>query len=167
MERATLLEMLRRVRSRGEVKRLGQRVDRDPAVRRALVRLATERGFEGSDSWPGKKLVRALRPVRELPPPTIVRRDEAFECLHCGRQVAPGGRRVRDHCPYCLRGRHLDVVPGDRAADCGGKMHPVRFEVRASVVWIGYACEACGYEWRVRAHDDDELPVSLSPNDLV
>ncbi len=47
---------------------------------------------------------------------------EAFVCKVCGRTVPPegAGSEYRNHCPYCLSSLHLDTVPGDRAAGCGG-----------------------------------------------
>ena len=44
------------------------------------------------------------------------RAGEAFVCTHCGRTV-PGdapGTSQRNHCPHCLRSRHVDVTVGDR-----------------------------------------------------
>ena len=47
---------------------------------------------------------------------------ESFTCKQCGRLVVSGGAGSghRNHCPNCLSSLHLDVEPGDRAADCGG-----------------------------------------------
>ncbi len=47
---------------------------------------------------------------------------EVFTCKVCGRLVTPegAGSGHRNHCPNCLTSLHLDVEPGDRAADCGG-----------------------------------------------
>ena len=52
---------------------------------------------------------------------------EAFTCRCCGRLVTPDGAASahRNHCPNCLTSLHVDVEPGDRAADCGGLMEPV------------------------------------------
>ena len=69
---------------------------------------------------------------------------------------------MRDHCPYCLRSLHVDDVPGDRAAGCGGILDPVdlRLEGRAGVV-IEYRCRRCGLTHRNRAHPEDILPDGL------
>ena len=47
---------------------------------------------------------------------------DSFTCKKCGRLVvsAGAGSGHRNHCPNCLTSLHLDVEPGDRAADCGG-----------------------------------------------
>lgn len=47
---------------------------------------------------------------------------DTFTCKACGWPVGPegAGSGHRNHCPNCLTSLHLDVEPGDRAADCGG-----------------------------------------------
>ena len=113
MQKAELLELLAGVRSRGEVKKLGQRVEREPALRQAMENLAEARGTFIEAGWAGKRLVRALLDrekdsrVRTNP----IHRDTAFQCVYCGEPVDPGGAMVRDHCPRCLRGLHVDRVP--------------------------------------------------------
>lgn len=150
-------------RSRGAQKRLAAAAAQDPELRGAIEALARRRGHAPDASWPEKKLVRAARArsaaaqVRRNP----IRRDTAFVCGHCGVDVAPGGGRVRDHCPRCLRSRHVDDVPGDRAAECGGLLDPVGFELDHGETVILYRCRTCGYDWRGRAHPDDALPPGL------
>ena len=48
--------------------------------------------------------------------------NKDFICKVCGRLVTAegAGSQHRNHCPNCLSSQHLDVEPGDRAADCGG-----------------------------------------------
>jgi hypothetical protein len=163
------LSRLAALRSRGEIKRLGAEADQDASLRLVLVGEAARRGVLEPGSLPGKKLVRALleraagAQVRANP----IHVDEAFTCGHCGRDVVAGGRPVRDHCPHCLRSLHVDVVPGDRAAGCGGFLDPVRFELDHGQVVIHYCCRRCGYAWRGRSHPDDALPPSLNPSDLT
>lgn len=124
--------------------------------------------MENAEALSGKKLVRALleraggAQVRANP----IHVDESFACGHCGAAVSRGGRPVRDHCPLCLRSLHVDVVPGDRAAGCGGFLDPVRFELDHGQVVIHYTCRRCAHGWRGRAHPDDVLPASLNPADL-
>ncbi len=168
MDRADLLERLARTRSRGQVKALGADADADPALRSALEQLGQERGVDGVADLPGKTLVRRVlsrgdqAQVRRNP----IRRDEAFTCVFCGASVQPGGAMVRDHCPRCLRSRHVDNVPGDRAADCGGVLQPVGFDRLGDTVVVLYRCDACGHDHRCRAHPDDDVPPSLSVADL-
>lgn len=155
--REDLRARLAALRSRGEIRRFAAEADADPALRASIEALAAERGIEPA---PTRRLVRALldraedAQVRRNP----IHRDEAFTCAHCGAEVAAGGALVRDHCPICLRGLHVDVVPGDRAAGCGGVLVPAGFERRPELV-IVYRCERCGHAFRVRAHPDDRVPI--------
>ena len=53
-----------------------------------------------------------------------------FTCTHCGNFVPAGlmaaGVHNRNHCPYCLWSRHLDLFQaGDRMAACKSPMQPV------------------------------------------
>ncbi|GAA4900308.1 RNHCP domain-containing protein [Stackebrandtia albiflava] len=76
------------------------------------------------------------------------RRDEntGFDCLHCGARIRPvsnGG--YRNHCPFCLCSRHVDDRPGDRAADCGGVMDPIRLRDKPGKgLQIEFRCRVCG-----------------------
>jgi len=152
---------------RRALKRLGAELDaRGPGWKAGLVALAGERGVvlpAEAAGWPGKKLLRraqgrdAEARVRRNP----IRRDEAFTCAHCGAGAAPGGARVRDHCPACLCSLHVDEVPGDRAADCAGVLDPIGLEVAAGESVIRYRCRRCGAERRCRAHPGDD-PTALA-----
>ncbi|MGE0431763.1 MAG: RNHCP domain-containing protein [Planctomycetota bacterium] len=81
-------------------------------------------------------------------------------CLHCGRDVAPlNNGSTRNHCPHCLWSRHLDVIPGDRAADCGELMRPIAVEADARRGWmLVHCCEKCGAVHRNRVSLDDDQP---------
>jgi hypothetical protein len=53
-----------------------------------------------------------------------------FKCGHCHNYVSAepfiSGVQNRNHCPYCLWSRHLDLhKAGDRLAACKGQMEPV------------------------------------------
>jgi len=159
-----LKEALIEIRSRGQVKALGRKIDGDESLRNAALEIARMRRIEDAEALDGKRLVRALldrsagAQVRTNP----IHRDEEFSCMHCGVAVPRGGAQVRDHCPVCLHGKHVDRVPGDRAAHCNGLLVPVKFSIegRAGVV-IEYSCDACSHSFRVRAHPDDNLPKGL------
>lgn len=161
-------EALLTLRARGAIKAAGAWLDAEGrATRPALVALARARGVPVPEDWaelPGKKLLRACldraaaAQVRTNP----VHRDEAFTCVACGREVPPGGRRPRDHCPYCLVSLHVDVVPGDRAAGCGGLLRPVGLDRKDGHFAIVYRCERCGAERRNRVLDDVAVPDRLS-----
>lgn len=52
-----------------------------------------------------------------------------FKCLHCRHVISSdsylSGVINRNHCPYCLYSRHLDLYrPGDRLSACKGAMKP-------------------------------------------
>ena len=143
--------MLQMARTSKAQKRLGVQLDAPGMgdVRQAIVRLARESGVvleEGAETWPGKKLLRRAQGreeqsrVRTNP----IARDEAFVCAKCGARVRAHGRTARDHCPKCLYSVHVDVVPGDRAAGCGGLLGPVAVELRAGHPYLVFRCERCG-----------------------
>lgn len=148
---------------RGELKRCAAQIDADRGLREVVIKLALRRGVELPDEaqdWPGKRLLRWARgraqaaQVRSTP----IARDEPFVCAHCGLAVPAHGRTARDHCPACLRSLHVDVVPGDRAAGCGGLLDPTRLESRGGQHRIIYRCRRCGAERVNRAILDGEVP---------
>ncbi len=146
--------------SRGEVKALGDAIDRDPALREAWAARAVAAGAEVGEDMPGKRIVRlALARADEAQVRTNpIARDEAFTCTHCRRDVPVGGRRPRDHCPWCLHSVHVDVVPGDRAAGCGGLLVPVAVVTVDGRFDLVYRCARCGAERRNRVLDDLAVP---------
>lgn len=88
---------------------------------------------------------------------------DTFTCRACGRLVAPdgAGTQHRNHCPNCLASLHVDVEPGDRAADCGGLMEPVAVWVRKGGEWaIVHRCRRCGVLSSNRTAADDN-PMKL------
>jgi len=92
---------------------------------------------------------------------------EAFLCAHCGLAVqgeAPGTRQ-RNHCPHCLRSRHVDVVVGDRRSLCAGLMDPISLWVRrGEELALLHRCRRCGVirSNRVAGDDDREALRALS-----
>ncbi len=52
-----------------------------------------------------------------------------FICENCKREVLEDGNigtKNRNHCPFCLHSKHLDLnIPGDRDSSCGGDMKPI------------------------------------------
>ena len=143
---------------RGGLKRAAAALDRLPDAERkearsALMALAgaesAVKDTEGDEGEPTTK--RLLRWA-------LGREDEA---RRCGAQVPAGGARVRDHCPACLHGLHVDgPVPGDRAADCCGLLTPTGLERRGEELVLTHTCAVCGVVRRVRAHPDDD-PAAL------
>jgi len=89
--------------------------------------------------------------------------NESFVCKVCGRLVTPGGAgsQHRNHCPTCLHSQHLDLEPGDRAADCGGVMEPIAVWVRKNGEWaLVHRCKICGALSSNRVAADDN-PIKL------
>ena len=82
----------------------------------------------------------------------FAKNDSGFVCGHCGREVLPLQSSSRNHCPFCLYSRHLDILPGDRQADCGGLMAPKKAvpDPKRGFI-ITHVCEKCGYTGRNKA----------------
>jgi DNA-directed RNA polymerase subunit RPC12/RpoP len=101
-----------------------------------------------------------------------------FVCVHChnfvSTQAALAGVHNRNHCPYCLSSRHLDLyTAGDRLAACKARMKPIgltlkrqnkkyaRFE--QGELMLVHRCEDCGKIAinRIAADDDNEAIVAI------
>ena len=96
--------------------------------------------------------------------------NDTFTCKVCGRPVVPegAGSDHRNHCPNCLCSLHVDIEPGDRAADCGGIMVPVAVWGRKSGEWaIIHRCRRCGALSSNRIAADDNpmklMAIAMNP----
>lgn len=85
------------------------------------------------------------------------RRIEDFTCENCGAQVQGDG--YRNHCPKCLVSKHVDIHPGDRAADCGGLMDVTDIERKKGEWVLVQTCRLCGFVRRNKIQDDDDQSV--------
>jgi DNA-directed RNA polymerase subunit RPC12/RpoP len=88
---------------------------------------------------------------------------DSFICKACGRLVSPdgAGSQHRNHCPYCLASLHVDIIPGDRAADCDAVMDPIGIWVKKNGEWaIIHRCTRCGHLSSNRVAADDN-PIKL------
>jgi hypothetical protein len=96
---------------------------------------------------------------------------EEFRCRHCRLMVGlvPSGGRHRNHCPYCLHSRHVDLrTPGDRLSPCGGTMAPIgAFTQVNGEVSLIHRCVACGVERRNRLAADDDYDLAISLPDMT
>jgi len=82
--------------------------------------------------------------------------DEKFICENCGKEVPKLEYSARDHCPYCLYSKHVDINPGDRANTCKGLLKPIDIEKFKDTYKIIYKCETCGdLHKNIIAIDDD------------
>ena len=69
--------------------------------------------------------------------------DEEFVCENCNKKVLPLGYTARDHCPFCLYSKHVDIMPGDRNNGCKGLLKPIGIEKFKDSYKIIYKCEKC------------------------
>jgi hypothetical protein len=89
--------------------------------------------------------------------------NNAFACRECGKCVeALSTGSFRNHCPYCLWSRHVDIVPGDRRETCLGMMQPRSLERHAKKGWmIVHECTACSKQQRNKAAPDDTMELLI------
>ena len=81
--------------------------------------------------------------------------DDEFVCENCGKKVDKLHYTARDHCPYCLYSKHVDITPGDRKNTCLGLMEPVGIEKYRDSYKIIYQCLKCGEQHKnIIAKDD-------------
>ena len=72
------------------------------------------------------------------------------------RTVKKLGYSSRDHCPYCLYSKHVDINPGDRQNKCQGILIPYQIEKYKNTYKIIYKCSKCNkIHKNVIAMDDD------------
>jgi len=82
--------------------------------------------------------------------------DEEFICENCNKKVNKLNYTSRDHCPYCLYSKHVDINPGDRANTCRGLLKPIQIEKFKDTYKIIYRCEKCSQLHKnIMANDDD------------
>ncbi len=99
-----------------------------------------------------------------------------FRCLHCGYHVSANpilsGVANRNHCPYCLWSRHLDLLAaGDRLSACKAPMRPLGLTMKRSLkkysrpgsgeLMLVHVCTDCGKIALNRIAADDDLEVLL------
>lgn len=96
--------------------------------------------------------------------------EDVFHCANCGKPISYSGAGSlhRNHCPHCLASLHLDNIPGDRAANCGGIMDAIGVWVRKNGEWaIIHRCRSCGHLSSNRTAADDNpaklLSIALKP----
>ena len=90
--------------------------------------------------------------------------DESFTCENCGKNVEKLNYTSRDHCPYCLYSKHVDIMPGDRQNTCQGLLRPIGIEKFKDSFKIVYKCQKCGQLHKnIIANDDDrDLIIELT-----
>ena len=90
--------------------------------------------------------------------------DEPFTCENCHKQVDKLNYTARDHCPYCLYSKHVDINPGDRKNTCQGLLEPIGIEKYKNTYKIIYKCSKCHqiHKNKVATDDDNNLIIQLS-----
>ena len=105
--------------------------------------------------------------------------EGSFQCRRCHNHVLLNplfsGVRNRNHCPYCLWSRHVDLHrAGDRLSACKADMQPVgltlkktpkKYGAAAGELMIIHRCIECGAISinRLAADDDPEGILRLVP----
>ena len=100
-----------------------------------------------------------------------------FECAHCGYIVSSAhwlsGVNNRNHCPYCLWSRHLDLyAAGDRLSACKAPMQPIALTSKRSrnkyasgrgELMLVHLCTDCGDVSinRIAADDDSDTLLEV------
>jgi RNHCP domain len=107
--------------------------------------------------------------------------DESFRCKTCHAHVhtlpALSGVQNRNHCPYCLWSRHVDLYDaGDRLSACKAPMEPIGLTIKESRNKYGsifhgelmliHHCNECGAVSINRIAADDMLETLLGIFDL-
>lgn len=88
--------------------------------------------------------------------------DNDFFCENCGKHVEKLGYTARDHCPYCLYSKHVDINPGDRKNKCLGLLKPIEIEKFKSTYKIIYQCERCKKKHKNIVAKDDDIDAIIS-----
>ncbi|MCI9015849.1 RNHCP domain-containing protein [Romboutsia ilealis] len=88
----------------------------------------------------------------------FTRIDEEFICQNCGKLVKKLGYSCRNHCPYCLYSKHIDINPGDRLEKCKGELEPVSLEIDSKKGYvIIHKCKKCGAIRKNKVAEDDNM----------
>ena len=87
----------------------------------------------------------------------FTKNDDGFICDICGKKVSKLVYSSRDHCPFCLCSKHVDINPGDRLETCHGVLKPISIEKgKKDTIKIIYKCQKCGtIRKNIMADDDD------------
>ena len=94
--------------------------------------------------------------------------DEKFICEVCNKEVDTLKYTARDHCPYCLCSKHVDINPGDRLNNCEGLLVPIGIEKFKDSYKIIYKCDKCGeYHKNIMANDDNMDEIIRLSNEVI
>ena len=96
--------------------------------------------------------------------------DEEFICEHCGKLVPKLKYSCRNHCPYCLYSKHVDINPGDRLEECHGLLEPIGLETNSKKGYvIVFKCQKCDAIKKNKVAEDDDMNkiIELSNKNLI
>ncbi|MBN2797469.1 MAG: RNHCP domain-containing protein [Clostridia bacterium] len=84
--------------------------------------------------------------------------NTGFICENCHKVVQPlSNGSFRNHCPFCLFSKHLDIVPGDRESECHGLMKPIAKKIHTKKgIQIMHQCISCGHIMVNRMAEDEQ-----------
>lgn len=88
--------------------------------------------------------------------------DENFICENCNKDVSKLNYSARDHCPYCLCSKHVDINPGDRSNNCQGLLEPIDIEKFKDTFKIIYRCKECNELHKNIIAVDDDMSVIIN-----
>lgn len=104
----------------------------------------------------------------------FTKKNEGFICEQCGKSVLPTvNDTYRDHCPFCLYSKHVDINPGDRQNECEGRLKPIGMEILSggNEYRLIYVCQKCGETVKNKMArrtsvqpDNFELAITLRPD---
>lgn len=111
------------------------------------------------------------------------RKNQDFRCAHCYNlvsvEVILAGVHNRNHCPYCLWSKHLDLFEaGDRLAACKAPMQPVGLTLKRlqkkyssenqGELMLIHQCSDCARISinRIAADDDSDLILDIFERSL-
>ena len=93
-------------------------------------------------------------------------KDEAFICENCQKEVTPLHYSARDHCPFCLYSKHVDIMPGDRKNTCHGLLEPIGIEKFKDTFKIIYRCKSCKMIHKNKMATDDDMDKIIALSKL-
>ena len=98
----------------------------------------------------------------------FVKKDEEFICDNGGKKVLKLSYSSRNHCPYCLHSKHLDIKPGDRMEKCHGDLEPIGLEIDGKKGYvIIFRCKKCGAIRKNKAAKDDNMDLIIKLSSAV
>lgn len=91
----------------------------------------------------------------------FVMKDEEFICENCQKKINKLEYTARDHCPYCLYSKHVDINPGDRLNTCLGLLEPIGIEKFKNTYKIVYKCKSCNQKHKNIMASDDNMNLII------